>query len=545
MKREKLRRLYRLDPEYYALTVLGVKWWEKQIEVAQALLDHKRVFVKASHSVGKSFLAGGLVNWFFDCFSPGICLTTAPNSQQVKDILWKEVRVQRPKHARGALQPKAPRMESSPEHFAVGFTARDDSGFQGRHEEFVLIVFDEGTGVAAPFWDAAEGMMTGPHCYWLVILNPTDTSSRAYEECQDTEKWKVIEISAMEHPNIAADLENRPAPFPKAVRLEWILGRLKQWCTKLPGNDPHNRRVGDFEFPPQSGDWWRPGPLFESRVLGLWPTQGSTSVWSEAMWNAATKFQHPLDVFGKTEIGCDKARFGDDFTSFVVRRGDCVLHHETHNGWDNKQIAGRLKQLCRQFAREGEKPHTIICRVDDVQGGVIDLADGFNFVCVNSASVATDENRFPNKRSELWFTTAERAYEGRLDLTRLPEENRRLLQKQAMAPTWKVDSQGRQEVEKKDLTKKRIGRSPDDMDAFNLAFDSTGADWGDILLGMQTAQLEVQNEVSRPPASKAKRAKRSEEKTRTTRTKTAMVLRLRMLVTPSMCNGSPRAGHWS
>ena len=134
----------------------------------------------------------------------------------------------------------------------------------------------------------------------------------------------------------------------------------------------------------------------------------------------------------------------------------------------------------------------------------------FNFVCVNSASVATDENRFPNKRSELWFTTAERAYEGRLDLTRLPEENRRLLQKQAMAPTWKVDSQGRQEVEKKDLTKKRIGRSPDDMDAFNLAFDSTGADWGDILLGMQTAQLEVQNEVSRPPATKPKRAKRTD-----------------------------------
>ena len=114
LKREKLRRLYRLDPEYYALTVLGVKWWEKQIEVAQALLDHKRVFVKASHSVGKSFLAGGLVNWFFDCFSPGICLTTAPNSQQVKDILWKEVRVQRPKHSRGALQPKAPRMETTP-----------------------------------------------------------------------------------------------------------------------------------------------------------------------------------------------------------------------------------------------------------------------------------------------------------------------------------------------------------------------------------------------------------------------------------------------
>ena len=70
LRREYLKRLYRLDPEMYAEQVLQVRWWAKQVEVAQALLDHKRVFVKASHSVGKSFLAGGLVNWFFDCFRP-------------------------------------------------------------------------------------------------------------------------------------------------------------------------------------------------------------------------------------------------------------------------------------------------------------------------------------------------------------------------------------------------------------------------------------------------------------------------------------------
>ncbi len=108
------------DPVAYAEEVLKVEWWEKQVEIAQALLEHKRVFVKASHSVGKSFLAGGLVNWFFDCFDPGICITTAPNAPQVRDILWKEVRVQRPADLRGALQPKAPRMESSPGPFRGG-----------------------------------------------------------------------------------------------------------------------------------------------------------------------------------------------------------------------------------------------------------------------------------------------------------------------------------------------------------------------------------------------------------------------------------------
>ena len=109
----------------------------------------------------------------------------------------------------------------------------------------------------------------------------------------------------------------------------------------------------DFEFPDGSGKWHRPGALFESKVLGLWPTQGSASVWNEAMWLACLKPQ-TLHAGDRLAIGCDKARFGDDFTSIVVRRGNCALHHETHNGWDNNQIAGCLKRLCRQFALPGQ-----------------------------------------------------------------------------------------------------------------------------------------------------------------------------------------------
>ena len=316
--------------------------------------------------------------------------------------------------------------------------------------------------------------MTRGRCYLARHLNPTDTSSRAYEECQNTEKWHVIEIAAMDHPNIAADLAGQPAPFPKAVRLAWLKGASKNGAAPVPAED---RRAGDFEFPPGSGKWHRPGALFESKVLGLWPTQGSTSVWSEAMWLGA-QIPHPLDVFQPVEIGCDKARFGDDFTSIVVRQGDCVLWHETHNGWDNNQIAGCLKQLCQRFGKE--KAKQVLCRVDDVQGGVIDLADGYNFQCVNSSTRAQEEENYPNKRSELWFATAERANAGRLDMSRLSSDSRRLLRGQVMAPTWKVDAQGRRVVEPKSDTKKRIGRSPDDADALNLAFYGGGGDWGEV-----------------------------------------------------------------
>lgn len=465
LKRERLLRGYQHDPVYYSEVELGVSWWQKQREVAEALLTHRRVLVKASHSVGKTHLAAGLVNWFFDCFRPSIVLTTAPTQQQVHDALWKEVRVQR--RGRPGLLPKADRMETAPNHFAVGYTARDANAFQGRHEARVLIIFDEAVGIEGAFWEGAEGMMASGETYWLCIMNPTDTSSRAYEE-ELSGRWHVITIPAIEHPNIVAELQGIPKPYPSAVALEWVQARIKDWCTPLTLGD---QRATDLEFPPGSGKWYRPGPLFESRVLGRWPSQGSYSVWSEAAWNACLRQQ---ELGGLLQIGCDVARFGDDNTSFIVRRGNCVLHHETHNGWSTAQTAGRLKALAKQYAETGEDPLKVTITIDDdgVGGGVVDQAEGYAFHAVSGASTAADPEGYPNQRSEMWFTGAERAMRGEVDLTRLTPESRSLLRRQFMAPTYKLNARGQRVVEPKEETKKRIGRSPDDADAFNLGFTS-------------------------------------------------------------------------
>ncbi|MGV3616113.1 MAG: hypothetical protein ACO1SV_12325 [Fimbriimonas sp.] len=467
LREERLRRIYARDPVLYADQVLGATYWEKQQEAARALAEHKRVLVKASHGVGKTHLAGGLVNWFFDTRNPSITLTTAPTKAQVEDLLFKEVRIQR--RGRPGLMPRAPRIETAPNHFAAGFTAQDADSFQGRHEENVLVVFDEATGVEGPFWTATEGILTGEESYWLAILNPTDTSSQAYAE-EQSGAWHVITISCLDHPNIAAELRGEPAPFPAAVRLKWLVERIERWCEEI---SPASRTIHDIEFPPGSGRWYRPGPEFESRVLGRWPRQGSQSVWSEEHWEASLKRQD-VPLTEPLEIGCDVARSGDDFTSIVVRRGPCVLHHETHNGWKTDRTARRLKELAKEYCLPGEDPTEVAIKIDDdgVGGGVVDQTDGFNFVGVSAASNAIESERYPNRRSELWFSTAKRAAEGRLDVSRLNATSKRLIRTQLMAPRWKLDSDGRRVVEKKDDTKKRMRppRSPDDADGLNLAF---------------------------------------------------------------------------
>jgi hypothetical protein len=45
-----------------------------------------------------------------------------------------------------------------------------------------------------------------------------------------------------------------------------------------------------------------------------------------------------------------------------------------------------------------------------------------------------------------------------------------------MAPTWKLDQDGRHVVEPKDKIRERLGRSPDGMDGMNLAYYHAGGD---------------------------------------------------------------------
>ena len=57
-------------------------------------------------------------------------------------------------------------------------------------------------------------------------------------------------------------------------------------------------------------------------------------VWSEALWEIVTRLNKlEIKPHWKVQIGCDVARFGDDWTAIHVRRGGCSIHHEAHNGW--------------------------------------------------------------------------------------------------------------------------------------------------------------------------------------------------------------------
>ena len=57
-----------------------------------------------------------------------------------------------------------------------------------------------------------------------------------------------------------------------------------------------------------------------------------------------------------------------------------------------------------------------------------------------------------------------------VNFSRLGRDVQARLRQEAMAPKWTLDAAGREAVEKKEVTKKLLERSPDGMDSVNLAY---------------------------------------------------------------------------
>ena len=125
-----------------------------------------------------------------------------------------------------------------------------------------------------------------------------------------------------------------------------------------------------------------------------------------------------------------------------ARRAGVSVHHESHNGMSTSETAGRLKQLIDQLAHQvGYDKRRILVKVDDdgVGGGVVDQYGEYNFVGLSASNVAMEEEKYPNRRRELWFAVAERRQENRLDLSMLSEDAKTELRRQFMVPKWKMD----------------------------------------------------------------------------------------------------------
>ena len=160
-------------------------------------------------------------------------------------------------------------------------------------------------------------------------------------------------------------------------------------------------------------------------------------------------------------LGVDPARFGNDRSVIVPRQGLQVFKPMVYRGIDNMELANRVALKIEQW-------HPDAVFVDSGAGaGVIDRLRqlGHSVIEVNFGGRASDQ-RYVNKRTEMWFEMAEAIRSG----LSIPNDN--ALKLELATPFYKFDSQNRLALESKDDIKKRMpeGASPDIADALALTY---------------------------------------------------------------------------
>lgn len=173
-----------------------------------------------------------------------------------------------------------------------------------------------------------------------------------------------------------------------------------------------------------------------------------------------------LHAIGAHVIGVDPARFGDDDTAIIHRKGRKAWGLEKIDGYDTMAVAGRVMRLL-------EDDKTIRMAFIDIGGlgaGVYDrlveLGYGDRVTAVNFGSKASDERKYFNKRSEMWGEMAE--WIADIITPSIPDDDG--LHADLTAPGYKHSSNGQIKLDSKEDIKKELKKSPDAGDALALTF---------------------------------------------------------------------------
>jgi phage terminase large subunit len=443
---------YAQDPVGYALDVLGFFAWSKQREIMESVRDNPRTAVAACHGVGKTAGAAQVALWFLATHPNSRVITTAPTWAQVEQLLWREVRAAVGRAHRQGLgeifpKPSTTKLEIGDEWFAMGLSTNEPERFQGHHADHLLLIADEASGVDEKIYEAAEGFQTAAGAKILLIGNPTRTGGQFHRAfTRERAMWSRIHISAFDSPNVTG--EEVPAHVARAlVTKEWIEDAERKW-----GKD---------------------SAVFQVRALGKFAEQGpDTVIPLGEIDKAQLRELAASSRFDKVVITCDVARFGDDETVISERVGQRIRILETYvgrkppvtaSGPQADDLVATAGKIIDYAAKHPDAHVRIVIDDTGVGGGVTDILrrNKYPVTAFNGGEAAYRPDQFPNRRSELWL-------EGAAQIEDIDLDADDQLAADLTAPKFNYDLKQRKVVERKEETKKRLGRSPDRGDGVLL-----------------------------------------------------------------------------
>lgn len=331
----------------------------------------RRITVKSGHGIGKSAVLSWLLLWYLFCYKDAQIPCTAPTSEQMHDVLWKEVAkwlnlMPEPIKAKFQWQAGYVRVIESPETwFARAKTARKENpeALAGVHGDFVMFLIDEASGVPEEIFNTAEGALTSENILIIMISNPTRLIGYFYDSHnKDQDHWQGLSFSSEESPLV----ERR--------YVERIIQK-------------HGQESDEYRI----------------RVLGQFPRQdamddkGYVPLFNEN----DIRIAEIEELIGPRRMGIDPSGEGDDKTVWVVRDNFKAKVAAVEKTSDPKSIARKTLTLLEFYGVKGEDAWLDNFGVGANVAQELALA-GIKIKAVNVGDKSDDE-MYLNKRAEACY----------------------------------------------------------------------------------------------------------------------------------------------
>lgn len=421
--------------------VLGItpEPWQRQV-LLELDLGSTRISIRSGHGVGKTSVLAWVIIHMILFRTPVKVICTAPTSSQLFDALASEVKSwvnKLPAVLRELLDVTSDRivLKAAPEDAFVSFrTSRAETpeALQGVHALFVMLIADEASGIPEQVFEAARGSMSTFGSITILTGNPTRASGFFYKtHTVNAENWVTFKVPC------SASSQVDPAYIEEIAN-----------------------------------DYGADSNVYRIRVLGEFPRTDDDTVIPLHIIEAARDREIDEDPTANIVWGLDVARFGDDKTVLIKRKG--LVFRDKPMMWrnlDTMQTVGRVKAEYDRLP-QGLKPTEILVDVIGVGGGVVDRLIELKLPAVGinvseSPSMGTVGLRL---RDELWLK-AKTFFEHRKGSIMDCEEL--ILELASVRMTY--TSAGKIKIESKDDMKKRGLKSPNYADAFNLTFATDAA----------------------------------------------------------------------
>ena len=405
---------------------------------------------------------GAIVNWFLDACSPPLVISTAPTWNQVRSLLWKEIRRLR----RGAGLPgriNETEIVISDDHFAIGISTDDETRFQGHHAENMLIVIDEGPGVREEIYNAIEGIRVGKNNRVLSLGNPISAFD-GHSKMAAKAGANMINVSCLEHPNV----KRKTDVIPGAVTYTWADEHIREWCERTDTPPSEDGYIFEWE-----GEFWNPSPIAMSKILGVVPPETEDQVIPYPVLRDAHARHEEMGLSrsATVQVGVDVARFGGDETVLYFNHGGRVSGPLVWKHLPTDESARRIWEVLRDKRVAPVSKFKVLIDEGGVGGGVVDVLQTIvrrehvrwiEVIPVQFGGSPNSGTQYANRRAELYYTMR-----SSLKKVGLPMDDR--LDMELLAHRYELDSRGRIKIETKERIKSRLGRSPDRADALALA----------------------------------------------------------------------------